>query len=88
MNEQQVYEVLRQYVARELLHGDDRGLDGKSPLLEWGVIESLSMMTLIDFIQDRFGRPVPDTEIRPENFVDLAAITRMVVRLSSEQQAS
>lgn len=80
MDDKAVMEVLTDYVQRELLHGDARGLDENSPLLDWGVIESLSMAALIAFVEQTFGVRLGDDEVTPENFVNLRAITDLVVR--------
>jgi acyl carrier protein len=72
---------LKQFVASELLDGRDRGLTEHTPLLEWGVIDSLSVAELLTFTSDRLGIDVPQTEVTPENLKDLDAYARMLMRL-------
>ena len=72
---------LKAFVAEELLDGRDAGLDAHTPLLEWGVIDSLSVADLVAFTSHRFGIDVPQDEVSPSNLRDLEAYTDLLVRL-------
>jgi 2-hydroxymuconate-semialdehyde hydrolase len=63
------------------------GLDGHTPLLEMGIVDSLSMISLLAFIQKQFQVYVPDEEVLPDNFVNLQAMAQLVARLQAEQCA-
>jgi len=71
---------LRQFVISELLDGRDTGLDEHTPLLAWGVIDSLSVSVLVSFTTERFGIEVPQSEVTPENLKDLDAYVAMLTR--------
>jgi pimeloyl-ACP methyl ester carboxylesterase len=75
--------LLRGFVVDELLDGNDEGLDAKTPLLQWGVIDSLAMVTLLAFIEERLGVHVPDEEVRPEHFQNLATLSELLERLAT-----
>ncbi len=47
-------------------------------LLENGVLDSLGIMKLTVAMEERFGIEVDDEEIVPENFQNLASMTRFV----------
>lgn len=53
-------------------------LDQNLSLLENGMIDSLNILKLISFIEERFKTKVLDEELTPENFDSLAAISRLV----------
>ena len=72
---------LKQYVGRELLDGRDAGLDEHTPLLEWGVLDSLSVAELVNFTSERFEIDVPQGEVTPDNLKDLDAYVGMLMRL-------
>jgi clorobiocin biosynthesis protein CloN5 len=63
---------------------EERHLDGRAelaadtPLLEWGILDSLSLAELTTFIEERFGLRVPLEAIVPDNFRDLEAIAAML----------
>jgi len=48
------------------------------PLLANGVIDSLGLFRIVEFVENEYGVEIPDDELVPENFETLAAITRMV----------
>jgi acyl carrier protein len=73
---------LMQFVADELLDGRGAGLDEHTPLLAWGVIDSLSVAELVSFTGERFGIDVPQHEVRPDNLENLGAYVDMLVRLT------
>jgi acyl carrier protein len=81
MRQLEVLESLKGYISREILDGKNIGLDASSPLLEWGIINSMEMARLISFIQDRFSVEVPNDRITVEFFKDLTAITNLVMEL-------
>jgi len=74
--------ALIEYVSREILEGKDVGLDGATPLLEWGIVNSLESVRLISFIQERFGVSVPAGMVLPEHFKDLDSLTRLTLSLA------
>jgi hypothetical protein len=83
MQRDEILAELRAFVAREYLEGRDDGLDEKTPLLEWGLINSFSLVALQGFMRSSFGVEVPHSELVAANLKDLGAITQMVLRLSS-----
>lgn len=87
MNADEIRAAVRQFVEQELLHGEDRGVDATTPLLEWGIIESLSLMSLLTFLERHFELSVPDSEMLPDNFQNLNTITDLVLRLKSQRAA-
>lgn len=74
-------DALVTYIGREFLHGQRDGLDAGTPLLEWNVLDSLSMMSLIAFIEAQWGVAIPDDHVLPENFQDIRSIARLIHRL-------
>jgi len=53
-------------------------LAGDEDLLASGVIDSLGLLLVIDFLEAGFGISVRDTEVTTENFGTLDTITRFV----------
>ena len=70
---------LKEYLAQEVLDGKDIGLDEHTPLLEWGVINSLEIVRLLSFIQANFGLEIPADQLTAERFVDLSSITTLIL---------
>ncbi len=74
-----VFSQLQTYIAQNLLEGMDVGLDENTPLLEWGVINSLEIVRLLAFIQQEFQLDVPNEKIVASNFTNLSTITDLVM---------
>ena len=81
MTRDEMLSELKRFVGRELLDGRDERLDEHTPLLAWGVIDSLSVAELVSFTNERFGIDVPQSEVKPENLKDLDSYARMLMRL-------
>ena len=81
MQSSETYDRLRDFVANELLNGDGQELDESTPLLAWGIIDSMSLIRLTAFIEDELKVAIPADELADsENLQNLAAITRMVMK--------
>ena len=82
MKREEMYGELRGFVVKELLDGRDTGLDEHTPLLAWGVLDSLSVNVLVSFTNERFGIEVPQSEVTPQNLKDLDSYVSLLTRLS------
>jgi acyl carrier protein len=51
------------------------------PLIDQGLIDSMGLLKITVFIEERTGLRVPDHEVTPDNFQTVADIDRMVARL-------
>jgi len=69
---------------------EERNLDGRAtlsedtPLLEWGVLDSLGLNELTLFVEERFALSVPAAAITADNFRDLRAIDALLRDLAGE----
>jgi acyl carrier protein len=73
-------EDLLAFVRDEVLaSGDAIGED--DPLIDEGLIDSMGLLKITVFIEERTGVRVPDDEVTPDNFQTVADIDRMVARL-------
>jgi peptidyl carrier protein len=76
----QYIEPIREYIVQHHLDGQP-DLDGRTPLLEWGVIDSFALTDVLAFVEDEFRLVVPAEEMTPENLRDLEAIGTLLARL-------
>ncbi|MEX1367497.1 MAG: acyl carrier protein, partial [Nannocystaceae bacterium] len=58
---------LLEFVSVDLLHGEEE-IETDTPLLALGVIDSLSMVSILSFIQRRFHVDIPNDSITVDNF--------------------
>ena len=85
MGSSEILQQLKGYISNEILDGKDIGLEASTPLLEWGIINSLEMARFVAFLQNRFSVEVPAEKIVVEHFRDLKSVAALVVELSSEK---
>jgi acyl carrier protein len=74
-----IIEQLHKYIAQDVLGGWDIGLDETTPLLEWGIINSLEMIRLLDFIRTQFGINIPTDKLVADSFTSINAIADLVL---------
>jgi acyl carrier protein len=72
--------AVKDFVESDVLHRDD-AITPATPLVESGIVDSVSMMAIIAFVEEELGLRVPEDEAQPRNVADLLSIQRMVARL-------
>lgn len=60
------------------LSANGPSLSGTDSLLETGVIDSVGVLELIQFVESRYEIEIPDAEVLPENLDSIDAIVRYV----------
>lgn len=88
MERPEVLAQLHKYIAEQVLDGKDIDLDETTPLLEWGVINSIEIVRLLAFIRKQFAVEIPPTQMMADNFVDLGVITDIVLSHQPEVATS
>ena len=56
-----------------------------TPLLATGLLDSLQLMSLIEFAERRFGIRLTEEDMHPNNFETVTAVTALVTRRSVER---
>jgi acyl carrier protein len=87
MQRRNVLETLTAFIEQEVLQSEHAGVEPTTPLLEWGILNSLSTAQLMAFIHDRYGLFVPADRIVGANFKNLDAVTDLVLSLHEDEQA-
>jgi acyl carrier protein len=72
-------EKLRDFIVDHLRwDGASSQLTDDYPLLDNGVIDSLGIFEIVQFLEDECSVEIADDELVPENFATLAAIAKLV----------
>jgi len=75
----QMESVINTYISHELMtEPQSATLEHDTPLLDSGIIDSLSLLKLVLFLEKQFGIAVGGQELVPENFATVDAICRFV----------
>ncbi len=67
-----------EFLYDENLKDEFENLDHDDSLLELGIIDSVKMMDLIEFLEKTYGINVDDDDLYPENFDSINAIAEFV----------
>ncbi len=74
-------EAILDYIRKEYLdEDDDVELDATTPLISGGIVDSFSLVSLLRFLEKRYGASIPDAEATPEAFDTVARIVALVKR--------
>lgn len=76
----------RDFVDSELLDGQDSEVSATTPLLELGIVDSVSIVALVDFVEGELAIPVPEEEIHPRHLADVLSIERLIVKLDAARR--
>lgn len=76
---------LTEYISEQFLSDSEVSeLTPDTPLLEWGVLNSMNTSILLTWIRVELGVAVPPTHITGRNFHSLESITDMLLELSPQ----
>jgi acyl carrier protein len=74
-----VTETVREYILSSFMPGDpDENLRNDDLLLEGGIVDSAGVMSLVLFLEERFGIRILDEELFAESFGTVERITAFV----------
>ena len=74
-------DVILDYIRKEYLdEDDDLELDVNTPLISGGIVDSFSMVSLLRFLERKYGVAIPDDEATPEAFDSVTSIVALVKR--------
>jgi len=74
-------EEIREFVRSKLSKKKNHtAIDDKDNIIEAGIIDSLGIMQLVEFIENKFSLKVKDEDIIPDNFESIETISSFVER--------
>jgi acyl carrier protein len=72
-------EIILNFIGEELLRGDGQvSVDPNTSLISTGILDSLALLKLLLFIEERFTLKVKDGEVNPSNFETVNRITAFI----------
>jgi|MudIll2142460700_1097286.scaffolds.fasta_scaffold42634_2 acyl carrier protein len=72
--------TIQRYITDEFLVGKKTRIGPDDSLISSGVLDSLTLLQLISFIEEEFGITVQDEEMARENFQTINDIVSLVER--------
>lgn len=70
---------------QENLAGAGTPIAKDTSLIDGGILDSMGLMDVVLFVEQRTGVQVPDEEVVPENFQTVESIAQMVQRLQADR---
>lgn len=73
---------LLNFVKEGLLRGE-QDVDPEESLIDRGIIDSIGLMQLMSFLEERTGTRIPDRYVTPDNFQSVVAMEEMLEELKN-----
>ena len=82
--------VINDYISREFVQDPALlPLANETSLVESGILDSLTLLRLVVFLEERFGITMGDADLLPQNFASVNAICAYVrAREPGKQEAA
>jgi acyl carrier protein len=81
--------VISDFISRELVRDPALlPLTDETLLIDSGILDSLSLLQLVVFLEERFGIVVGDADLLPENFASVTTVCAYVRAREPEKQAA
>lgn len=74
--------AIHEFLVTDLLYDRDlAGLKPEDDLIERGLLDSLGILKMVTFCEERFGITIPDAEVLPDHMASVRAIAALVERV-------
>ncbi len=76
---QEVAQEIRGFVVDNFLFGEGDGrFSNQDSFLDKGLIDSMGILTLVEFVKEKYAIPVEDEDLIPDNWDSVQLITNFV----------
>ncbi|MGY0057911.1 acyl carrier protein [Streptomyces sp. LZ34] len=84
MKDSETFDAVKGFIEEKVLKGQGV-VDPDTPLLEWGILDSLSVARLGSFIEKRFDVILPGSSAIAEKFHTLDSVCEFVAELRAQR---
>jgi acyl carrier protein len=79
-------EIVKNYFFDEkmILDHENKNFNWDDSLLENGIIDSMNVLKLVSFIEEKFCIKIADDDLTPENFDFIDAIVKLITSKTAE----
>ena len=75
----QIQQEVRQFVTENFIfESDHRGFSNDDSFFETGLLDSMGVLTLVEFVREKYGIAIEDGELLPENWDSVNRIAAFV----------
>lgn len=83
MTEDEIKNSVREFLIETFLFGEPFTLGDEDSLLDNKIVDSGGVLSLVVFLEDRFGISIADDEVEADNLDSLGRLTRFVASKQS-----
>ncbi|HEY7485975.1 MAG TPA: acyl carrier protein [Streptosporangiaceae bacterium] len=87
MRQEDVLAAIKNFIEQEVLASAEANLEPDTPLLEWGILNSLNTARMLTFVREEFGINVPADRIVGAHLKNLDSISKLIVELADDPRA-
>jgi acyl carrier protein len=73
-----VHEELSEFILKEFAVDSDMNITADTDLLMQGIIDSMGIIKLVNFMEEKFGIKVGDIDMVPENFQNIDSLAEFI----------
>ena len=90
MNNTSHKDLVRNFIVSNLMKKqENKNITDSDNIIEEGIIDSLGLMKLINYIEDNFSLKIDDEDLTPDNFESIDIISSFIEKmLKSQKQKS
>jgi acyl carrier protein len=79
-------EIVHNFITSEMIQRSlEVPLGNDEQLVESGIIDSMGVMTLLSFLEDKFSIQIAGEDLMPENFSSINTISNLVERYINQE---
>ena len=79
MNLDNIKEEVKNYIKETIVQGDSVELLDETPLISGGIMDSISTLKMVDFLESKFGIEFQPHEVDRENLDSIDLIAKFVL---------
>ncbi len=77
--EERIRASIHQYIVSTWLSGDERGFDDNTDLMNAGILDSFSTLSITAYLEQSFQARLEPADMTPENLRSVNALARIVL---------
>lgn len=81
---QQIKNDILEYLKVQSFMDSNTQLNDTDSLTQSGIMDSIGLLELLDFISEKYSIEIPEDMLTPENLDSLQGITNMIVKITND----
>jgi acyl carrier protein len=78
-----IKEKIRVFIVENFLFGDESGLQDSTSFFDEGVVDSMGILELVEFLKEEFSITIEDEELLPENLDSIDNVVSFLMKKSN-----